>query len=289
MALGTIVGQGKYTYEVDKRWGRRPGGVEDLGVAQGLFGDSKDRIFVFQRSPVACILIFNQDGKLLDSWGEGKFRSPHGIWMNDRDELFITDTASHLVTKWTADGKLLRTWGEGDGVPGEWGKPFNRPTKAFEAADGEMYVTDGYGNKHVHRFDKDGNLIQTWGDKGEGPGQFVLPHDAWIDHHNHLLVCDRENRRVQHFTRDGKFVKEWSDLQNPMQIYVRDGVMYMAHAYAEISVRTPEGEKLSGWPYESDLTHDKEKSPHSIWVDSRGDIYVGEVVGAGGLQKFIRQ
>jgi hypothetical protein len=288
MAVEQVVGSGKHTYEVDPQWGRREGGVPDMGIAQGVTGDSKDRVYVFQRSPKACVLIFDRDGKLLESWdGGGKFVSPHGIWCSPQDELYITDTQSHEVTKWTLDGKLLKTWGTHK-EPGEWGVPFNRPTKAFVAPDGEMYVSDGYGNKHVHRYDKNGELIGSWGDKGEGPGQVALPHDVWIDQKNQVLICDRENKRVQVFDRDGKYLREWS-CQNPMQIYVRDGVMYMAHAYAEVSVRDLDGELITRWPYQSVLSHEKEKSPHSIWVDSRGDIYIGEVVGEGGLQKFSRQ
>jgi sugar lactone lactonase YvrE len=288
MALGTIVGEGKYTYEVDKSWGRREGGVPELGVAQGVTGDSQDRVYIFQRSPTAEVLVFDRDGKLLNRWGEGSWVSPHGIWMSPQDELYMTDNPGHTVSHWTKDGKLLREWGT-KGTPGAWGVPFNRPTKAVRTPDGEMYVSDGYGNKHVHRFDKNGELIQSWGAEGTGPGEFSLVHDVVVDERNRVLICDRQNRRVQIFDRDGNFQSEWADWQNPMQIHIRDGIMYMAHAYAEISIRTLDGELLSSWPWESTLTHDKEKSPHSIWVDSRGDIYVGEVVGENGFQKFIRQ
>lgn len=288
MAVGTIVGQGKYTYEVDNTWGRRDGGVPALGVAQGVTGDSQDNVYVFQRSPTAEVLVFNRDGKLQKRWGEGSWVSPHGIWMSPQDELYMTDNPGHQVTHWTKDGKLLRTWGT-KAQPGEWGKPFNRPTKAFVAPDGEMYVSDGYGNKHVHRYDKKGELIQSWGAEGTGPGQFSLVHDVVIDERNRVLICDRQNRRVQIFDRDGNFKTEWADWQNPMQICIRDGIMYICHAYAEISIRTLDGELLARWPWQSTLTHDKEKSPHSIWVDSRGNIYVGEVVGEDGFQKFIRQ
>jgi hypothetical protein len=151
-----------------------------------------------------------------------------------------------------------------------------------------MYVTDGYGNKHVHRFDRSGSLIQSWGEQGTGPGEFALPHDVWIDS-DRVLVCDRENRRVQIFDRGGQYQGEWADVQNPMQIFVRDGVLHMAHAYARVSVRTPAGEPITEWRYESVLTHEREKSPHSLWVDSRGDIYVGEVVGENGFQKFVKR
>jgi len=288
MKAETIVGQGTHTYAVDPSWGRREGGVKNLGMAQGVTGDSQGRVYVFQRTPVACMHVFDPDGKLLDTWGEGVFREPHGIWMTPEDELLLTDLTLQTVTRWTTDGRLLRTWGT-EGTAGEWGQPFNRPTKAIETADGELYVSDGYGNRHVHRFDTAGELVQSWGADGDGPGEFVLPHDVWVDEQERVLVCDRENYRVQHFDREGAYLGEWSRWQRPMQIFVREGVMYVTHAGAEVSIRTPDGELLTSWPYESVLVHEQERSPHSVWVDSRGDIYVGEVTGEGGLQKYTRQ
>jgi sugar lactone lactonase YvrE len=287
MAVETVVGQGAYTYTVDKAWGRRTGGVTAFGVSQGVTGDSKDRVYVFVRSPKTEVLVFERDGTFVHSWGDGQFTSPHGIWCSPQDELYITDVAGHTVSKWTTEGKLLRMWGERD-KPGAPGVPFNRPTKAVVAEDGEMYVSDGYGNRQVHRYDRAGNLMHSWGSDGTGPGQFTLVHDVWVDG-DRVLVCDRQNRRVEVFDRAGRYVTEWANLQNPMQIYVRDGLLYMVHAYAFVSVRSPEGALLAQWPYESILTHEREKSPHSVWVDSRGDIYVAEVVGENGLQKFVRQ
>jgi sugar lactone lactonase YvrE len=282
------VGQGKYTYTVDKTWGRRDGGVEAFGVAQGITGDSHDRVYVFQRSPTAEMLVFDRDGRLLTRWGLGQFTNPHGIWMSPQDEIYITDTGAHTVSKWTSDGKLLRSWGT-PGVPGAQDMPFNRPTKAVATPDGEMYVSDGYGQQRIHRFDRAGNLIHSWGSKGTGPSQFTLPHDVWVDERDRVLVCDRESYRVQIFDRAGSYVGEWPKLEKkPMQIVIRDGVLYMCHSYADVSVRTPEGELLAGWPWESTVAEAREKSPHSLWVDSRGDIYVGEVVGENGFQKFVR-
>src|SRR5439155_12117141 len=135
------------------------------------------------------------------------------------------DTQDHTVTSWTTDGKLLRRWGT-PRAPGPAGQPFNQPTKAVLAPDGEMYVADGYGQQRVHRFDRDGNLLQSWGELGTGPGQFALPHDVWVDERDRVLVCDRENRRVQIFDRRGVYQSEWADVQYPMQIFVRDGLMY---------------------------------------------------------------
>jgi sugar lactone lactonase YvrE len=281
------VGQGKYTYEVDKEWGRRDGGVPAFGVSQGVAGDSQDRIYVFVRSPRAEILIFDRDGRLLSSWGHGQFEHPHGIWISPKDEMYLTDRDAHVASKWTLDGKLLRTWGTA-GAPGAPGTPFNQPTKAVETADGELYVSDGYGQHRVHRFDKQGALVHSWGEKGEGPSQFALPHDVYVDERDRVLLCDRENQRVQLFDRSGAYTGEWRELKSPMQIVVRDGVLYMCEGGNRISVRTLDGELLSGCEYATAAPR-KQNGPHSLWVDSRGDIYVGEVTGENGFQKFVRQ
>jgi sugar lactone lactonase YvrE len=281
------VGQGKYTYEVDKEWGRRDGGVAAFGVSQGVSGDSQDRVYVFVRSPRAEILIFDRDGRLLSSWGHGQFEHPHGIWISPKDEMYLTDRDAHVVSKWTLDGKLLRTWGTA-GTAGAPGAPFNQPTKAVETPDGELYVSDGYGQFRVHRFDNQGALVHSWGEQGEGPSQFALPHDVYVDERDRVLLCDRENQRVQLFDRAGAYTGEWRELKSPMQIVVRDGVLYMCEGGNRISVRTLDGEMLSGCEYATAAPR-KQNAPHSLWVDSRGDIYVGEVTGENGFQKLVRQ
>src|SRR5438552_9693048 len=111
MQVETIVGQGQYSYRVDKSWGRGKSGVPALGVAQGVTGDSRDRVYVFQRSPTAEVLVFDRDGALLTRWGAGQFVMPHGIWMSPSDELYMTDTQDHTVTTWTTEGKRRRRWG----------------------------------------------------------------------------------------------------------------------------------------------------------------------------------
>jgi sugar lactone lactonase YvrE len=282
-----VVGQGKHTYERDTQWGRREGGAPQLGVAQGLFGDSKDRVYVFVRSPAAEMLVFNRKGRLIDSWGFGRFKHPHGVWINDQDELYLTDRDTHLVTKWKTDGTFVKSWGTAN-RPGEPGAPFNQPTKAVETEDGELYVSDGYGQHRMHRFAKDGRLIRSWGEKGTEPAQFALPHDVWVDSRDRVLACDRENGRVQVFDREGNYKSEWANLKSPMQIFEQDKLLYVAEGRGRIEVRDLDFNEISAWDYQS-VSPRKENSCHSIWVDSRGDIYVGEVTGEDGLQKFVRQ
>jgi DNA-binding beta-propeller fold protein YncE len=284
----TIVGTGKYTYEAQKRWGRGPGGVAAFGLISGVACDSQDRVYAFNRLPNPRILVLDPNGKLLHEWGAGQFKHPHGIWISPQDELYLTDRDTHLVTRWTTDGKLLQSWGTPD-QPGAPGQPFNQPTHAYLTSAGDLFVSDGYGQHRVHRFGKDGKLEVSWGEKGTGPGQFALPHDVWVDPRGRVVVCDRENQRIQFFNRDGVYLSEWNDLKAPMQVFVNDNIMFLAEARQQISILTLDGEVLSRWGSSGPGPDQFTDSPHGIWVDSRGDIYISEVTGQDKFQKYVRQ
>lgn len=104
------VGQGAYTYVVDKQWGRGPDGLPEFGMVSGVAGDSLDRVYLFIRTPVAEVLVFHPNGTLLTRWGDGSFVQPHMLFISSRDEVYATDIAAHIVTRWTLDGKLLQRW-----------------------------------------------------------------------------------------------------------------------------------------------------------------------------------
>jgi DNA-binding beta-propeller fold protein YncE len=286
MPTATVVGTGAYRYSVDKQWGRRDGGVAAFGLISGIACDSQDRVYVFQRTPDPSVLIFDRDGRRLAQWGQGVFKHPHGIWRSPHDELYLTDRDTHLVTKWTLDGTLLTSWGTPDS-PGAPGAPFNQPTNTFVTPDGELYVSDGYGQSRVHRYGADGRLLHSWGVGGTGPGQFNLPHHVYVDPRDRVLVCDRGNRRIQHFDRSGTYVTEWADIDSPQQVHIKDDVIYLCGGH-EVTVMTLDRAILSRWgshgPGEDQFTD----SPHSIWVDSHNDVYVSEVVAHNKLQKYTR-
>jgi sugar lactone lactonase YvrE len=288
MATAVVVGSGQFTYAVDKQWGRGAGGVAEFGLVSGVACDAQDRVYLFVRKPVAELVVMHRDGRLLSRWGQGQFVEPHGIWISPQDELYCTDTLSHLVMKWTLDGQLLQTWGTPN-QPGAPGQPFNRPTRAVVTPDGEMYVSDGYGQQRVHRFGVDGQLRHSWGEQGAGPSQFALPHDVWVDPRDRVLICDRENGRVQLFDRAGAFLEEWAGLANPMQISTQGDVLYLAETFQRISILTLDGAVLARWGSQGPAPDQFTDSPHSLWVDGRGDIYVSEVLAPNKLQKYVRQ
>src|SRR5262249_51879427 len=177
------------------------------------------------------------------------------------------------------------------------GPPFHRPTNVAMAADGSLYVTDGYGNARVHKFDPAGKLQFSWGEPGSGPARFNLPHGLTIDREGLVYVADRETSRVQVFSAEGKFLTQWTDVARPMQVFYHGDHIFVAEVGwkaglfpwltspspdapgGRVSVFDRAGRVLSRWGGEGDpCAPGNFFAPHDICLDSPGDIYVGEVV-----------
>lgn len=281
-------GSGKYTYEVVEGWGRLPEGRE-FGLVSGVACDSQDKVYVFNREPQAGMLVFDSEGNFLTSWGENIFKEPHGIWISEEDYVYCTDTSDHTVRKLTLDGEILMTLGA-KGQTGEPGAPFNRPTRAIVSPSGNIYVSDGYGQSRVHKFAHDGTLLLSWGSSGGAPGQFNLPHNVSVDKQECVYIVDRENRRVQIFNSDGEFLTQWSDLLSPNELFIDDvnDIVYIAEGGQRVSIVTLDGEPLARWGEKGSAPGQFSDSPHSIWVDSHGSLYISEVISEKRLQKFAR-
>ena len=126
----------------------------------------------------------------------------------------------HQVFEFTHDGKqLVRTLGE-HGVQGEDNKHFGRPTDIAWLPDGTFFISDGYVNTRVVKFDRNGKYLMTWGSKGSGPGQFNLPHSIDIDAQRNVYVADRSNSRIQIFDENGKYLREWDNIRSPYHILI---------------------------------------------------------------------
>ncbi len=324
-----MVGSERFRYEPQPGWGRLPDGWSYVEVA-GVATDSRDRVHVFNRGEHP-VIVFDRDGTFLTSWGEGHIVRAHGITVGPDDTVYLTDDLDHTVRKFTPEGKLLLTLGT-RGRPSDTGitdidyrtirragPPFHRPTNLAVAPNGELYVTDGYGNARVHRFSPDGRLLASWGGPGDGPGQFNLPHGIAIDQGGRVYVADRENSRVQVFSADGEFLTAWTDVARPMEVFLdAEQNVFVAEVGfraglfpwtdpgpnpvgARLSVFDRDGRLLARWGGGADPCAPGDFfAPHDVWADSRGDLYVGEVVmSAGGnrgmvpptchaLQKFVR-
>lgn len=292
-------GSGKFTYELIDEWAELPKGWK-FNDGAGIAIDTKDKIYVLSRSdhPVTT---WDRTGRLLGFWEEGYFSNrPHEATFGPDGSVWCADDTAHTVTKFTTEGKVLQILGTRD-QPSDSGYvqklglnsiqrgagPFNRPTGVQVSAEGIIFVSDGYGNARVHKFSPDGKLLQSWGEPGTAPGQFRVVHNVWLDNKGRVLVCDRENNRIQIFDTEGKFITQWTDVKRPTDIFVdKDGVVYISELPQRISIFTNNGNLLTrlcntieGDPWKDTVLAMKVEmvAPHTLAVDSKGDIYVGDV------------
>jgi len=282
-------GSGRYAYEVEEGWGQLPEGW-GFGWIPAVAVDSQDRVHVYSRSEHP-VVVFDREGQFLYSWGEEHLKDAHGIFIDAADTIFCVERETHIVRTFTTEGELGMTLGTPD-VPGADGAPFNLPTDLALGPNGEMFISDGYGNARVHKYSPDGELIMSWGKPGTGPGEFDLPHSVWVDGRNRVLVADRSNNRIQLFTLDGEYIEEWGGLAHPDTVYIDgDDIVYVAELDQRVSILTLDGEVISRWGSErgSEVPGEFYACPHGIWTDSHGDLYVSEVQADERLQKFIRK
>ena len=282
-------GSGSHTYQVQEGWGKLPEGWK-FGWIPAIAVDSQDRVYVYSRSDRPMV-VFDREGNFLASWGDDLLKDSHGILIDAADNIYCVEREVHVMHKFTADGELLMTVGT-PGQPGAEGEPFNLPTDLALGPDGEMFISDGYGNARMHKYSPDGELIMSWGTPGTGPGEFDLPHCVRVDRHNRVLVADRANNRIQLFTLDGEYIEEWGGFVHPDTIFIDDDdIVYVAELDQRVTILTLDGEIVAQWGSErgSEVPGEFFACPHGIWVDSHGDMYVTEVQADHRLQKFIRQ
>ena len=308
-----------FKFEVVEGWGKLPEGLQLGGDIPGVATDSRDRVYVFNRSKHP-VVVYESDGRFLGTWGENVFLGrPHGITITPDDVVWCTDDRDHTVRKFTLDGKLLQTLGtpnkpsDSGYVPNPTDSlesikrgagPFNRPTKVAEAPSGDLYITDGYGNARVHRFNAEGDLIQSWGEPGEGPGQFNLPHSVWVHTDGRVFVCDRENSRVQIFSPTGDHLDVWNMPGRPQGLAIdKDNHVFISLRFWMAGTRTMagkvmtesvpshiricdlEGNLLAKWGAMNYGEMDSFVSAHGECVDSQGNWYIVEN-GQNGLKSL---
>ena len=167
---------------------------------------------------------------------------------------------------------------------------------AVDPDNGDVYIADGYGNARVHRFSADGELIQSWGEPGTGPGQFYIPHGIAVAADGRVFVCDRESDRIQIFSPDGEYLSEWTDTQRPTHlVFDAAGTAYVSELWwhpgqtsrrhgvtqtpkhGRVSVFDRDGRLLARWGTPEATKPGSFAAPHGLAVDSKGDVYVGEV------------
>src|SRR5271155_215338 len=292
--MSVTLGSGAYAYRVIDNWAKLPDGwsFKEVGA---VAVDAKDQVYVFNRGEHP-MMVFDRDGNFLRAWGEGLFPRAHGLQMAPDDTVFLTDDGDHSVRQCTLDGKVLLTLGTpGKPAPFMSGQPFHRCTHTALSPKGEIYVSDGYGNACVHKYTPDGKLMKSWGEPGTDPGQFNIVHNIATDADGWVYVADRENHRVQVFDGNGKYETQWNNLHRPCALYCCGG-KHPDFIIGELGPGMPVNRRLLNLGPRLTIVDSKGKriarlggengpgleigkflAPHGIALDSKGDIYVGEV------------
>ncbi len=294
------------SYQVDAKWPQRPAEMY-WGHVPGIAVDAKDNVYVFTRAKPA-VQVYDAGGKFLRAWGD-KIANAHHIKIDHEGHVWTTDTGNHVVEKYTPQGKLLLSIGT-RGKAGRDETHFNMPTDVAITAAGDIYVSDGYGNARIVHCDKHGKFVHAWGELGHKPGMFSIPHAIAVDSKGRVYVADRNNVRIQVFDGKGKFLAEWKNLivpwgfcmtkddelwvcgSSPMQWRKTDGALGCPPKDQIFMKFNTDGKLLQLFTVPKGIDGLERVGEvnwvHCIAVDSRGNLYLGDIKGKRA-QKFVLQ
>ncbi|HXS55230.1 MAG TPA: peptidyl-alpha-hydroxyglycine alpha-amidating lyase family protein [Hanamia sp.] len=298
-------------YELVKDWLKLPDGII-FGNPTGIAVDTNQNIIVFQRAdrkwsllgsmpdkPIhdKTVLIINKDnGKLVNSWGDDLFIMPHGLKVDNENNIWLTDVGLNQVFKFSHDGKLLMKLGVAK-VSGNDSLHFNKPTDIAIAKDGSFYVSDGYGNSRIIKFSTTGKYLFEWGTKGNNEGEFNIPHGISLDSSGNVYVADRENNRIQEFDPNGKFIKQFTDNtfgaicavafdKTQSKLFAVDDFTFLKikHRGSDVFIFDKTGKVQTRFG-RSGSYQGNTSWYHDLTVDKDENIYIGDILG-NTIQKF---
>lgn len=299
-------------YVVATNWPQRPDGI-CCGAVPGVDVDKLDNVWIHTRTnPV--VQVYAPDGHYVRGWRESRTNAaPHYLRLDKQGNVWLADAGLHVVRKYSKDGNLLMTLGT-LGERGEDATHFFKPTDMAIAPNGDIFVSDGYGNARIVHFDSKGRFIKAWGKLGNKPGEFSLPHSIVCDSRGRLYVADRNNVRIQVFSPQGRLLAVWKDILVPWGLWVSPKDEIWACGSSPMFWRVDEkyptaplgcppkdqvlmkfntdGRLLQLWTVPKG--EDGQEKPgelnwvHSIALDSKENIYCGDIIGRR-LQKFVPQ
>lgn len=307
-------------YHTVEGWATLPDGRE-WGATSAVYpANNGEHIWIAERcgtnlcvgSDVDPVMLFDQDGKVVRSFGAGMITWPHGIYVDADDNVWIADAVGyapvpegvgHTIMKFSPEGELLMRLGK-EGVAGDGTDVFNKPSDMLVAPNGDIFVADGHdatGNNRIMKFDKNGKFLMQWGSEGGDHGEFRDPHALAMDSAGRLFVGDRGNSRIQIFSQDGEHLATWTQFGRPSGLFIdKNDVLYSADS--ESNAR-----RNAGWKRgirigsakdgfvtafipdpEPDQDNSGTSAAEGVAVDAKGNIY-GAEVGPKAIKKYVKK
>jgi sugar lactone lactonase YvrE len=216
-----------------------------MGEGIGVATNSKGHVFVYTRSQSTRLFEFDAKGNYLREIGEGLygFAFAHAVRVDPQDNIWAVDEGTNMVIKFNPEGRVTLLLGHRpeavEGVPpSQAPEPytFSRPTDVCWDAAGNIFVSDGYGNSRVVKYDKNGRFLKTVGTRGSEHGQLNLPHTIASDAKGNIYVGDRSNSRIQVFDNDLNFKAVYDQVGAPWAVCITPG----PHQYLYSSNSSPD-------------------------------------------------
>jgi peptidylamidoglycolate lyase len=295
---GEILGQGDFRYRAHRHWGRLKRSKYPVKDGHGIAEDRNGRIIFLTNDTHNNLIAYDRPGNFLAAW-ENRFPGAHGLDISDHqgeDRYWVSDHDVQCVSMCTSDGHELRRIGP-DAVAAKYPdiKKY-RPTNSAVTADGDFFVTDGYGSSLVHHFDPDWKYISTFGGVGDAPANLNTPHSAWIDTRSgkpSVLICDRGNEMIKWFSLSGELLKVVpvpgaqpsnaapfggyrGKLTGHVAIASLNGMILILDGSDQV-VSVVGGEPpvyVDGKLQPLEVFNYTFNHPHDIYVDAAGDLYV---------------
>ena len=288
------------THRMLEDWGQLPEGVR-WGAVIGIIPDGEGGAWIHHRSDPPIIKL-DASGHVVKSFGDGMFVMAHGFCMDHDGNLWAGDSGSffdnpatqgrgYQFFKFSQDGELLLTLGQA-GVSRAGPDTFISPTACAVAANGDIMIADGHfprpstsqqDGDRILRFTKDGKLVDSWGHKGSGPGEFSGPHALAFDSQGRLFVADRSNDRLQIFGAEMQFVAEWKQFGWPSGVAItKDDTLYVADSESGKmivgAVHNPgwrNGVRIGSATDGSVRAYIDGTDPEGMGVDELGNVFAG--------------
>jgi len=247
----------------------------EIGYPSSVAMDKAGLLYVLQRGEKADpVLVVDQNGRILRSWGKGMFQIPHSIRIDPAGNVWTVDAASSKIFKFTPMGEKMMEIAVGGQPAGKSG--FAGTTDIAFAPNGHLYISDGYGNARILEYTADGKRLREWGSAGSGPGQFRQPHGIAVDEEGTLYVADRQNGRLQRFDPAGRYLGEWANLGMVTTVTISGGVLWIG------TQQRNEPTGATGWLMKIDRHSgqilgyiDSGHGHHVVNVNSKGDLLSG--------------
>lgn len=308
--------EGGLAFRLQADWAKLPHHIQGIHISGGSC-DEDGNLIVGTRNTEYPIIMFDSSGKVVRTFGKGLFSYTHNVRVTPWNTLLCADSskAAHVVREITMEGELIREFGE-FGKPSETGYnpdefiqaqregriptgeprddkkefhmtldtirfrggPCNRPTDACAGKGGSIYISDGYGNCAVHKFDKEGKLLGSWGGPGSLPGQFRCPHAVWVDNKERVFVCDRENSRAQVFTNEGELSAVIDNLMTTGSVWSDDDYIYIGE-FGGITILNQELDIVAQFGFEGMALR-----CHGLCGNSNSELFV---MSKGNLYKLV--